>query len=154
MRSARAISPVVVGDEELAAVRAGALRSDRVGPGACNSVNDLPGALALARRALKPDGLMLAALIGGQTLTETRAAFAQAEEEIAGGASPRVAPFADVRDLGALLQRAGFALAGDGHGCGDGALSRSVPAVRRSARDGRDQCADAAQPQAAVARRC
>ncbi len=73
-------------------------------------VNDLPGALAQIRRALKPDGLLLAALIGGASLTELRQAFAQAESEIEGGASPRVAPFADVRELGALLQRAGFAL--------------------------------------------
>src|SRR6476469_4721500 len=73
-------------------------------------VNDLPGALAQIRRTLKPDGLLLAALIGGASLAELRQAFAQAESEIEGGASPRVAPFADVRELGALLQRAGFAL--------------------------------------------
>ena len=73
-------------------------------------VNDLPGALVQIRRALKPDGLFLAALAGGDTLTELRQAFAAAESEIEGGISPRVAPFADVRDLGALLQRAGFAL--------------------------------------------
>ena len=62
------------------------------------------------RRALKPDGLLLAALVGGDTLVELREAFAAAEVEIEGGVSPRVAPFADLRDLGALLQRAGFAL--------------------------------------------
>jgi SAM-dependent methyltransferase len=73
-------------------------------------VNDLPGTLVQIRRALEPDGLFLAALIGGDTLTELRSAFAAAEEEVEGGASPRVAPFADVRDMGALLQRAGFAL--------------------------------------------
>jgi SAM-dependent methyltransferase len=73
-------------------------------------VNDLPGTLIQIRRALKPDGLLLAALIGGGTLGELREAFAQAESEIEGGVSPRVAPFADVRELGALLQRAGFAL--------------------------------------------
>lgn len=73
-------------------------------------VNDLPGVLAQVRRALKPDGLFLAAMIGGETLTELRQAFAAAEAEIEGGLSPRVAPFADLRDLGALLQRAGFAL--------------------------------------------
>jgi len=73
-------------------------------------VNDLPGVLAQIRRALKPDGLFLAALIGGETLTELRQSFAEAESDIEGGASPRVAPFADLRDLGALLQRAGFAL--------------------------------------------
>jgi len=73
-------------------------------------VNDLPGTLIQIRRALKPDGLFLAALIGGDSLTELREAFAQAESEIEGGLSPRVAPFADLRNLGALLQRAGFAL--------------------------------------------
>jgi SAM-dependent methyltransferase len=73
-------------------------------------VNDLPGTLIQIRRALKPDGLLLAALIGGDSLTELREVFAEAESEIEGGISPRVAPFADVRELGALLQRAGFAL--------------------------------------------
>jgi SAM-dependent methyltransferase len=77
---------------------------------ALHFVNDLPGALAQIRRALKPDGLFLAAILGGETLTELRQAFALAESEIEGGISPRVAPFADVRELGALLQRAGFAL--------------------------------------------
>lgn len=73
-------------------------------------VNDLPGVLAQIRRALRPDGLLLAAMIGGDTLTELRQAFAAAEAECEGGVSPRVAPFADLRDVGALLQRAGFAL--------------------------------------------
>ena len=73
-------------------------------------VNDLPGTLIQIRRALKPDGLLLAALIGGDSLTELREAFAQAESEVEGGVSPRVAPFADVRELGGLLQRAGLAL--------------------------------------------
>src|SRR6186997_573009 len=73
-------------------------------------VNDLPGALIQIRRALKPDGLMLAALLGGDTLTELRQAFAAAEAEVEGGLSPRVAPFVDLRDAGSLLQRAGFAL--------------------------------------------
>ena len=74
------------------------------------SVNDLPGTLAQIRRCLRPDGLFLAALFGGQTLHELRRVLAEAEAEFAGGASPRVAPFSDVRDLGGLLQRAGFAL--------------------------------------------
>jgi SAM-dependent methyltransferase len=73
-------------------------------------VNDLPGTLIQIRRALKPDGLFLAALAGGDTLTELRQAFAAAEAEIEGGISPHIAPFADLRELGALLQRAGFAL--------------------------------------------
>jgi SAM-dependent methyltransferase len=73
-------------------------------------VNDLPGVLTQIRRALRPDGLLLAAMIGGDTLTELRQSFAAAEAELEGGVSPRVAPFADLRDVGALLQRAGFAL--------------------------------------------
>ena len=73
-------------------------------------VNDLPGVLAQISRALRPDGLLLAAMIGGDTLTELRQSFAAAEAECEGGVSPRVAPFADLRDIGGLLQRAGFAL--------------------------------------------
>ncbi|CCE11147.1 conserved hypothetical protein [Bradyrhizobium sp. STM 3843] len=73
-------------------------------------VNDLPGVLAQIRRALRPDGLLLAAMIGGDSLTELRQSFAAAEAECEGGVSPRVAPFADLRDIGGLLQRAGFAL--------------------------------------------
>ena len=74
------------------------------------AINDLPGALVQIRRALKPDGLFMAALLGGNTLNELRDAFAHAESTTRGGISPRVSPFADVRDLGALLQRGGFAL--------------------------------------------
>jgi SAM-dependent methyltransferase len=73
-------------------------------------VNDLPGALAQVRRMLAPDGLFLACFPGGASLVELRAALAEAEDEICGGASPRVSPFVDLRDLGGLLQRAGFAL--------------------------------------------
>jgi SAM-dependent methyltransferase len=102
-------APVVVADEERLPFRDASL--DLVVSGlALQFVNDLPGALVQIRRALKPDGLFLAALIGGDTLTELRQAFAAAEAEIEGGASPRIAPFADVRAMGALLQRAGFAL--------------------------------------------
>lgn len=74
------------------------------------SVNDLPGALVQIRRALKPDGLFLGCFLGGSTLSELRIALTEAESELEGGASPRVAPFADVRAAGALLQRAGFAI--------------------------------------------
>lgn len=74
------------------------------------AINDLPGALVQIRRALKPDGLFLGAIFGGATLRELRESFAAAEIQTTGGISPRVSPFADVRDLGALLQRAGFAL--------------------------------------------
>lgn len=72
--------------------------------------NDLPGALAQIRYALKPDGLFLAVLLGGETLTELRQSLTAAEAEITGGAAPRVAPFAGVRELGALLHRAELAL--------------------------------------------
>lgn len=74
------------------------------------TVNDVPGFLDRLRRHLAPDGLLLAAAIGGKTLTELRDAFLAADVEILGGVSPRVAPMIDVRDAGALLQRAGFAL--------------------------------------------
>ncbi|MEC9367436.1 MAG: methyltransferase domain-containing protein [Pseudomonadota bacterium] len=77
---------------------------------ALHAVNDLPGTLLQVRRALKPDGLFLGALLGGRTLHELRQCLTEAEVAVCGGASPRVAPFADVRDCGALLQRAGFAL--------------------------------------------
>ena len=77
---------------------------------ALQGVNDLPGAFVQIRRSLKPDGLFMAALLGGQSLQELRSVLAEAEAELKGGASPRVAPFTDLRDLGHLLQRAGFAL--------------------------------------------
>lgn len=77
---------------------------------ALQSVNDLPGALVQIRRALAPDGLFLGCFFGGFTLTELRQALTEAESELEGGASPRVAPFADVRAAGSLLQRAGFTL--------------------------------------------
>ena len=77
---------------------------------ALQTVNDLPGALVQMRRALKGDGLLIAAMIGGETLTELRQSLTIAESEILGGASPRVAPFVGVRALGGLAQRAGLAL--------------------------------------------
>lgn len=73
-------------------------------------VNDLPGALLQIRRVLKPDGLFIGAMLGGETLRELRQALSDAEIAEEGGLSPRVSPFADIRDLGRLLQRAGFAL--------------------------------------------
>jgi SAM-dependent methyltransferase len=72
--------------------------------------NDLPGTLIQVRRALKPDGLFLAAMLGGDTLAELRHALIEAEAAITGGVSPRVSPFADLGDAAGLLQRAGFAL--------------------------------------------
>jgi SAM-dependent methyltransferase len=73
-------------------------------------LDDLVGALIQIRRALKPDGLFLGAVLGGATLTELRSALVDAELEIAGGAGPRVSPFLDAYDGAALMQRAGFAL--------------------------------------------
>ncbi len=99
----------VVADVEALPFAAGALDLV-VSAFALQSVNDLPGVLIQIRRALMPDGLFLAALLGGDTLAELRESFAVAESELTGGASPRVAPFPDLRDMGALLQRAGFAL--------------------------------------------
>ena len=103
------VTPFVIADEE--ALPFGDATLDLVVSAlALQFVNDLPGTLVQIRRALKPDGLLLAALLGGETLAELRESFAAAESETTGGVSPRVAPFADLRDLGALLQRAGFAL--------------------------------------------
>jgi SAM-dependent methyltransferase len=103
------VTPFVIADEE--ALPFGDATLDLIVSAlALQFVNDLPGTLVQIRRALKPDGLLLAALLGGETLTELRESFAAAESETTGGVSPRVAPFADLRDLGALLQRAGFAL--------------------------------------------
>jgi SAM-dependent methyltransferase len=107
--NARSDITVAVADEEALTYATAAF--DLVVSGlSLQFVNDLPGALAQIRRILKPDGLLLAAMLGGATLTELRQSFVAAEAELEGGASPRVAPFADVRDLGGLLQRAGFAL--------------------------------------------
>jgi len=73
-------------------------------------LNDIPGCLARLARALRPDGLFMGVLLAGSSLKELRRAWTGAEAELRGGASPRVAPFGDVRDLGGLLQRAGLAL--------------------------------------------
>lgn len=81
-----------------------------VSPLVLHSVNDVPGALIQMRRALKPDGLLLAAMFGGETLNELRLSLLEAEAELTGGASMRVAPFAGLQDAAGLLQRAGFAL--------------------------------------------
>jgi SAM-dependent methyltransferase len=75
-----------------------------------HAVNDLPGALLQIRRSLKPDGLFVGALFGEETLSELRRSLGESEAELRGGVSPRVFPFSDVRSLGGLLQRAGFAL--------------------------------------------
>ena len=104
-----AAGPHVVADEEALPFADGSLDLV-VSALALQSVNDLPGTLVQIRRALRPDGLFLAALLGADSLTELRQSFAAAEAEVEGGVSPRVAPFIDAREAGALLQRAGFAL--------------------------------------------
>ncbi len=102
-------APKVQGDEEFLPFRDGAF--DLIASAlSLQFVNDLPGALVQIRRALKPDGLFLGAVLGGATLQELRQAFTEAELELEGGVSPRVAPMADIRDFGALLHRAGLAL--------------------------------------------
>ncbi len=101
--------PRVLADEEMLPFRDGSLDL-LVAPLTLQHVNDVPGMLAQIRRALKPDGLFLGAMLGGLTLHELRASLLAAEAEMEGGASPRVAPFVDVRDAGQLLQRAKFAL--------------------------------------------
>ena len=99
----------VVGDEQL--LPFAPARLDLVVSAlALQWTDDLPGTLAQIRRALRPDGLFLAALLGGDTLTELRDSLAAAEAEVSGGASPRVSPFVELRECGALLQRGGFAL--------------------------------------------
>jgi SAM-dependent methyltransferase len=99
--------PGAVGDEEMLPLGAGAIDLF-VSTLMLQWTNDLPGALVQIRRSLRPGGLFLAAMTGGQTLAELREALYAAETEISGGASPRVIPTADTRELGALLQRAGF----------------------------------------------
>jgi SAM-dependent methyltransferase len=79
-------------------------------PLALHWTNDLPGALVQLRRCLRPDGLLLVSVLGGETLAELRRAFFDAELAVEGGVSPRVSPMADGRDLSGLLQRAGFSL--------------------------------------------
>ena len=105
----RAGKGAFVADEEALPVAAGCLDLI-VSNLSLHWVNDLPGAFLQARQALKPDGLLLGAVLGGATLSELRHSLAEAEAETTGGASPRVSPFADIKDIGDLLQRAGFAL--------------------------------------------
>ena len=109
MAEAQGTQADLVGDLESLPFAAGSLDL-AVSLLALHGVNDLPGALIQIKRALKPDGLFMGCLLGGRTLQELRQALLEAESETTGGVSPRVAPFADLRDLGGLLQRAGFAL--------------------------------------------
>lgn len=102
------LGPVIPDDEVLEVLPAA---HDLVVHGlALHWANDPVGQLVQCRRALKPDGLFLGLLFGGQTLADLRTALAEAETEITGGLSPRVLPMGEIRNLGALLQRAGFAL--------------------------------------------
>jgi NADH dehydrogenase [ubiquinone] 1 alpha subcomplex assembly factor 5 len=107
--AARCPRPSLVCDEDLLPFREASLNLVVSGL-ALHRVNDLPGALIQIKRALCPDGLFMAALLGAGALTELRQALIEAEAESEGGASPRVSPFGDVREYGALLQRTGFAL--------------------------------------------
>jgi SAM-dependent methyltransferase len=107
--AARCPRPAVVCDEELLPFKQESL-SLVVSGLALHRVNDLPGALIQIRRSLRPDGLFMGAALGSRSLQELRQVLIEAEAELQGGVSPRVAPFADVREYGALLQRAGFAL--------------------------------------------
>ena len=107
--ASRAGAPAIAADEELLPFAPASL--DLVVSNlSLHWVNDLPGALLQIRKALKPDGFFCAAMLGGETLVELRHCLIEAEQSVSGGMSPRVSPFADVRDAGALLQRAGFAL--------------------------------------------
>jgi NADH dehydrogenase [ubiquinone] 1 alpha subcomplex assembly factor 5 len=101
--------PAVVADEELLPFKTGSLDAV-VSNLSLHWVNDLPGALVQIRHALKPDGLFLSAVLGGESLKELRESLMNAELSVTGGVSPRVSPFIDLRDMGALLQRGGFAL--------------------------------------------
>ncbi len=99
----------VVGDDDVLALDPGA-HDLVVHAMALHQANDPVGQIIQCRRALKPDGFLLVLMLGGQTLHELRAALAQAESEITGGLSPRITPMGEIRELGALLQRAGLAL--------------------------------------------
>ena len=101
--------PAAVADGEALPLAEGSLDA-LFSVGGLHAINDLPGCLVQIRRALVADGLFLGVLLGGESLSELRAAMTAAESEVEGGVSPRIAPSVDVRDLGGLLQRAGFAL--------------------------------------------
>jgi NADH dehydrogenase [ubiquinone] 1 alpha subcomplex assembly factor 5 len=102
-------SPHVIGDEEALPLRFSS-QDLIVSTLNLHRMNDVPGALIQIKRALKPDGLFMGAMFGGQTLLSFRESIMEAEMEYHGGVSPRIFPFADKQDCGALMQRAGFAL--------------------------------------------
>ena len=108
-RSALPELPVLVMDEELLPFAIHSLDLILC-PLTLHWLNDLPGALAQMQRALKPDGLLMASMLGGDTLTELRSIMLEAEAALLGGAGPRVNPAIDLRDAAGLMQRAGFAL--------------------------------------------
>ncbi len=108
-RAAQGLAPTACADEEWLPFAEGAFDL-ALSNLSLQWVNDLPGALAQIRRAVKPDGLLLATVFGGETLQELRIALMEAESELSGGISPRVSPFIDMREAGGLLTRAGFAL--------------------------------------------
>lgn len=107
--AARARGLAVVADEDLLPLKAQSLDCV-VANLSLHWVNDLPGALAQIRMALKPDGVFLAAVMGGDSLHELRESLMEAETAVRGGVSPRVSPLIDMQDMSALMQRAGFAL--------------------------------------------
>ncbi len=107
--ASRCPGPSVVCDEDVLPFKDGSFNLIASGL-ALHRVNDLPGSLIQIRRALQPDGLFMGACLGAGALLELRECLIEAEGKIAGGASPRIAPFGDVRSYGALLQRAGLAL--------------------------------------------
>lgn len=107
--AAAARGPAVAAEEEMLPFAPGSFDAV-VSTLSLHWVNDLPGALVQARMALKPDGLFLGAMLGGETLHELRAALTAAEIDVLGGAGPRVSPFAELQDAAGLMQRAGFAL--------------------------------------------
>lgn len=109
MDMSSAMKPDVVADEEFLPFRNGSIDAV-ISNLNLHWVNDLPGTLLQIRQALKPDGLFLGALLGNESLKELRQCLMEAELAVTGGASPRVSPFADAHDIGALMQRAGFAL--------------------------------------------
>ncbi|GAK34169.1 SAM-dependent methyltransferase [Iodidimonas nitroreducens] len=108
-RAARMPGPALACDEEWLPLRDDSL-SLVISNLALHWVNDLPGTLIQINRALRPDGLFLAAMLGGETLMDLRRALMDAELDLCGGVRPRVSPMADLRDMGGLLQRAGFAM--------------------------------------------
>lgn len=103
------LSPNIIGHEDFLPILPSSLNLV-VSALDLHTVNDLPGALIQIRKALRPDGLFLSAILGGETLYEFRQCLAEAEIEVLGGMSPRIAPFADKPQMGDLLQRAGFSL--------------------------------------------